>query len=289
MRLLRPLCFVLLGVPLSAGFAGMVSRSWRERLRAQRHIRPHVNPLQRRFTNARLPKSFGQSAFAAAQPLHVDIGSGKGHFCADLAAARPDLNVLGIEIRAPLVDEAERLAREEANLRFLAGSANACAAAAIDAVLARGGHLHSLSIQFPDPWKKLRHRKRRVVQPPLVAEVAERLRPGGLVYLQSDVEAVAREMRAAFLRAESAAGPPSFCEVVAAAEGAAVEGADRGLGLVTARGPASEGDGEECVPWLDEAHRPFPGIRTERERQAERRGLAVFRTLLVRQISTVAE
>ena len=83
--------------------------AWRERMRAQRHIRPHVNPLQNQYTDATLPENFAASAFAAPLPLHVDIGCGKGHFCADLAEARPDLNVLGIEIRDPLVEEANRL------------------------------------------------------------------------------------------------------------------------------------------------------------------------------------
>jgi SAM-dependent methyltransferase len=84
------------------------SAVWRERMRAQRHIRPHVNPLQRRF---QLPAALDLEdlAFAQSQPIHVDVGCGKGHFCADLAEARPDLNVLGIEIRDPLVEEANRL------------------------------------------------------------------------------------------------------------------------------------------------------------------------------------
>ena len=80
------------------------SAVWRERMRAQRHIRPHVNPLQRRF---RLPAALDLEGLAFAQPqaIHVDVGCGKGHFCADLAEARPDLNVLGIEIRDPLVEQ----------------------------------------------------------------------------------------------------------------------------------------------------------------------------------------
>ena len=86
-----------------------VNSAWRERIRAQRHIRPHVNPLQRRFADA-APSLQPELHFASdGKPLHVDIGCGKGHFCADLATARPDLNVLGIEIREQLVDEGKRL------------------------------------------------------------------------------------------------------------------------------------------------------------------------------------
>lgn len=259
----RSTVLLLAVLPLSLGVSSGLSSSWRERMRAQRHIRPHVNPLQRRFTDATLPASFGRDAFASVQPLHLDIGCGKGHFCADLAAARPDLNVLGIEIRDPLVEEAERLASEVRNLRFLAGSANACAAAAIDAVLAQGdgdhAWLHSVTVQFPDPWPKVRHHKRRVVQPPLVHELAERLRPGGFVFLQSDVEEVALDMRASFL------GCSRFVEV-------APSHADEAARAETGADAAT-------TFWLNEQQRPFP-IQTERERQADRRGLDVFRTLL---------
>ena len=148
------------------------------------------------------------------------------------------------------VDEALRLSCGVGNLHFLAGSANACGAAAVDAVLeGEGGVLDSVSVQFPDPWPKMRHRKRRVVQLPLVADLAERLRPGGFVFLQSDVEEVAQDMRATFLKS------PALEETSAA---------------------------DEITPWLDEQHRPFPGVKTERERNAERRDLTVFRTLLTR-------
>ncbi|MFM6424789.1 tRNA (guanine(46)-N(7))-methyltransferase TrmB, partial [Planktothrix sp.] len=51
-----------------------------------------------------------------------------------------------------------------------------------------------VSIQFPDPWFKKRHQKRRVVQPELVNYLAHYLGEGGEVFLQSDVEEVAIEM-----------------------------------------------------------------------------------------------
>ena len=56
------------------------------------------------------------------------------------------------------------------------------------------GVLDQVTIQFPDPWFKKRHQKRRVVQPQLVEAIAAHLAPGGLVFLQSDVESVVCEM-----------------------------------------------------------------------------------------------
>jgi len=56
------------------------------------------------------------------------------------------------------------------------------------------GTLHRVSIQFPDPWFKRKHQKRRVVQPEVVNDVAKYLYRGGMVFVQSDVEEVAIEM-----------------------------------------------------------------------------------------------
>lgn len=222
--------------------------TWRERMRAQRHIRPHTNPLQSRFTEQRLQED--QVQFDAARPLHVDIGCGKGHFCADLASSRPDINVLGIEIREQLVDEAKRLRGLTAsgNLDFVAGSANALFAPSVDAL--QPGALASCSVQFPDPWPRRRHQKRRVVQRPLVRDIASRLPSGGFVFLQSDVEELAREMRTAFLECGAFELPPA--------------------------------EQHDQHGWLLEDARPFESVRTERERQATRRQLSVWRAVLVR-------
>jgi len=170
-----------------------------------------------------------------------------------LAESRPDLNILGIEIREQLVEEAQRLSglAESENLRFLAGSANTVFGPCCDSL--RGSSLRSCSIQFPDPWPKRAHRKRRVVQPELVADIAARLQPSvGFVFLQSDVEELAAEMRDCFL----ASG--HFKEA-----------------------PLEQRDAQG---WLLDEARPF-AVRTERERQAARRRLPVWRALLTRKPS----
>jgi tRNA (guanine-N7-)-methyltransferase len=54
------------------------------------------------------------------------------------------------------------------------------------------------TIQFPDPWYKKKHAKRRMVKPELVATLARHLAPGGKVFIQTDVEFLAEEMFALF-------------------------------------------------------------------------------------------
>lgn len=78
------------------------------------------------------------------------------------------------------------------NLDYLFANANV----SLDSILSRfpPGTIENISIQFPDPWFKKRHQKRRVVQPELVDIITKHLRPGGHFYIVSDVRDVAEEM-----------------------------------------------------------------------------------------------
>ena len=56
--------------------------------------------------------------------------------------------------------------------------------------------LDEIVIQFPDPWHKKRHHKRRLIQPPLVNLLASRLQPGGYIHLATDWQDYAEQMLA---------------------------------------------------------------------------------------------
>jgi tRNA (guanine-N7-)-methyltransferase len=116
-----------------------------------------------------------------------------------MAQIQRDWNFLGLEIRAPLVEQAQEWRTELGltNLHYLFCNANNSLHPLLSSL--PKGHLKTISIQFPDPWFKRRHQKRRVVQPELVADLAEFLVPGGTVFLQSDVAEVAVDMRDRFL------------------------------------------------------------------------------------------
>ncbi|MEM6839804.1 MAG: tRNA (guanosine(46)-N7)-methyltransferase TrmB [Cyanobacteria bacterium P01_C01_bin.120] len=128
------------------------------------------------------------------QPLHLDIGCAKGHFVSQMASLQPGWNFLGLEIRAPLVEQALQQRDRDgfSNLHFLFSNANVSLAELLETL--PSGTLQQVSIQFPDPWFKKRHQKRRVVQPELVQTLAQHLPTIGRVVLQSDVESVAQEM-----------------------------------------------------------------------------------------------
>lgn len=161
-------------------------------------VRQHVNPLSQKYRTAIAVPDWSQIYGNVSQPLHLDIGCARGKFLLQMAPLQPDWNFLGVEIRESLVIEAnqqrDRLALN--NLHFLFGNMNSTPLLFLNSLPAT---LSRVSIQFPDPWFKQRHSKRRVVQPELVTALGEVLSLQGQILLQSDVELVAQEMSDRFL------------------------------------------------------------------------------------------
>lgn len=157
-------------------------------------VRQHVNPLSNKYQTPVSPPNWENVYAQPAQPLHLDIGCARGEFLLKMARLEPNWNFLGLEIREPLVQRANAMASEAglSNLHYLFGNVNN----SLTPLLASFGcgTLQRVTIQFPDPWFKKRQAKRRVVQSELVNTLASYLAVGGLVFLQSDVEAVAVEM-----------------------------------------------------------------------------------------------
>ncbi|MBJ7899791.1 MAG: tRNA (guanosine(46)-N7)-methyltransferase TrmB [Cyanobacteria bacterium RI_101] len=160
-------------------------------------VRQHVNPLSQKYQTPIAAPPWEKIYADFFQPLHLDIGCARGKFLLTMAEKYPDWNFLGVEIREPLVIEANEQGRSLGltNLHFLFGNINVEPLNFLRSLPQAPGRV---SIQFPDPWFKTRHSKRRVVQPELVQALADVLAPGSLVFLQSDVALVAREMAAQF-------------------------------------------------------------------------------------------
>ena len=169
---------------------------------ARVRVHQHVNPLSPYYRQK--PKAIDIAAVFAdpTWPLHLDIGCARGRFILRMAEAEPEWNFLGVEIREPLVDEANRLAAEAdlTNVHY----------AFCNAMLFLGplladipdSILQMVTIQFPDPWFKKRHAKRRMVNAELIDAVVTKLAPGGRIFVQTDIEFLAEEMFELF-RAES--------------------------------------------------------------------------------------
>ncbi|MEY3328079.1 MAG: hypothetical protein RLZZ115_960 [Cyanobacteriota bacterium] len=135
---------------------------------ARVRVRQHVNPLSQKYLIPVIPPDWSKIYTNSNQPIHLDIGCARGQFLWEFAQLEPRWNYLGLEIRESLVEEANiiRDQLELTNLHYLFCNANT----SIQPILASlpTGLLKRVSIQFPDPWFKKRHQKRRVVQPELI-------------------------------------------------------------------------------------------------------------------------
>ncbi len=132
-----------------------------------------------------------QAAFGRDAPTVLEIGFGMGEATAHIAALMPETNFLCCEVHEPGVGALlKRIGEHELqNIRILAHDA----VEVVGHMLAPGC-LAGIHVFFPDPWHKLRHNKRRLIQPPLVARLATRLAPGGYMHCATDWEPYAQQM-----------------------------------------------------------------------------------------------
>jgi tRNA (guanine-N7-)-methyltransferase len=133
-----------------------------------------------------VPQAFGRSA-----PLIVEIGFGMGQATADIAAAQPDVNFLGLEVHEPGVGALLKRIGEDglANVRIVQHDA----VEVLQHMIAPAS-LAAVHVFFPDPWHKKRHHKRRLIQPPFVALLASRLPQGGVLHCATDWQPYAEQM-----------------------------------------------------------------------------------------------
>lgn len=129
--------------------------------------------------------------FSSAAPTILEIGFGMGEATAQIAAVLPDKNFLCCEVHEPgigaLLKRIEE--RQLSNVRIIAHDA----VEVLDNML-REQSLDGVHIFFPDPWHKKRHNKRRLIQQPLVARLASRIKPGGYLHCATDWQPYAEQI-----------------------------------------------------------------------------------------------
>jgi tRNA (guanine-N7-)-methyltransferase len=166
---------------------------------ARARVHQHVNPLAKYFRELPVvPLDLSEAFEDPGLPLFVDIGCARGRFLLEMARNDNSFNYLGLEIREPLVDDANKIRDEEGigNLHYEFCNATFDLGTLFEDL--PKGILKRVTIQFPDPWFKKRHAKRRMVKGNMVEVIAEHLASDGYVLLQTDVDFVAEEMTEIF-------------------------------------------------------------------------------------------
>ena len=133
------------------------------------------------------------ACFGRSAPVVLEIGFGMGDATAQIAAALPQLDFLGIEVHPPGVGALLRQIgeRQLSNLRLVQHDAVEVLERMIPPASLAGVH-----IWFPDPWHKLRHNKRRLVQAPFVSQLVGYIAPGGYLHCATDWQPYAEQMLA---------------------------------------------------------------------------------------------
>lgn len=135
-------------------------------------------------------RAFGQSKALPAE-VSLEIGTNRGRFLSELARQFPDQYFLGAEWTALAKNARSRLKRDGVeNADVLAADANHLLPILLD-----DGQLRDLYLLFPDPWWKIKHRKRRVIRPEFLDLIATKMRPGGHIWIRTDVGTFADDMR----------------------------------------------------------------------------------------------
>jgi len=124
-----------------------------------------------------------KSVFGNENPIHVEVGMGKGQFIIGMAQANPDINYIGIEhFDNVIVSALEKVieAEKPSNLRLLRGNG------ANLEDLFQAGELDRIYLNFSDPWPKSRHAKRRLTHESFLARYEKVLKKRGEIHFKTD-------------------------------------------------------------------------------------------------------
>lgn len=153
--------------------------------RAYDTLLPHFN-IPYKAEKIDLNQPFGRNA-----PIVLEIGFGMGESTIRIAQQRQEINFVGVEVHTPGVGSLLKQIEEHAltNLRVIQHDAVEVLQQMIGENTLAGVHIF-----FPDPWPKLRHHKRRLIQPDFVELIASRLQVEGYLHAATDWAAYAEHM-----------------------------------------------------------------------------------------------
>jgi len=131
------------------------------------------------------------AAFGRSAPKILEIGFGMGDSTATIAAAHPENDYLCLEVHTPGVGNLYKLIDEMqlGNIRIIQHDA-----VEVLRDMIADGVLDGVHIFFPDPWHKARHNKRRLIQPPFIAALVKKLKPGGYIHVATDWQDYAEQV-----------------------------------------------------------------------------------------------
>jgi len=132
-----------------------------------------------------------QSMFGRQSDVFLELGFGDGRVLKEIASRHPENDYIGIEVHRPGVGRLMRELHEEGIQNVRVSSEDGTGVLKDNIPL---NSLSGISIFFPDPWHKKKHKKRRLIQQEFTSMAASRLKPGGVLHLATDWQDYAEQM-----------------------------------------------------------------------------------------------
>ncbi len=120
--------------------------------------------------------------FGNDNPIHIEVGCGKGQFVTQMAALNPDVNYIAIDVVPDVLVIAleKATAAEVSNVRFIIADANKLCDYFEFAEISR------IYLNFSDPWKKNKQAKRRLTHKNFLDIYKKLLRQGDYIFFKTD-------------------------------------------------------------------------------------------------------
>ena len=157
------------------------------RMRKKAWARPELDACPYFIKNPQELKGNWSNWFPKKQPLHLELGCGKGVFLSELAVKHPDINYIGIEMYDSVLlralqkrEELEEKGEVYSNLFFMRVDAR------LLPEIFEKGEVDKIYLNFSDPWPKARHAKRRLTSREFLARYDQILVQDGKVEFKTD-------------------------------------------------------------------------------------------------------
>ncbi|PLX67670.1 MAG: tRNA (guanosine(46)-N7)-methyltransferase TrmB [Denitrovibrio sp.] len=131
-----------------------------------------------------------QDFFDNDKPFNIEIGIGNGEFISEYAKKHPDQNFLGFEVMKRIFRRAVVKARqvEHENIRLIHFDATFFVS------ILQDESVDNFYVNFPDPWPKKKHKKRRILKTKFIKLLVQKLKPGGTLCIATDQIDYAQEI-----------------------------------------------------------------------------------------------
>ncbi|MCI1951630.1 MAG: tRNA (guanosine(46)-N7)-methyltransferase TrmB [Clostridiales bacterium] len=164
------------------------------RMRAKPWATPELNACPFFLRDPFPLKNHWLEWFPVRQPLHLELGCGKGWFLAGMAPSHPKINFLGIDMKDAVLAPGKRKIEEAFGDRPISNVAlTAYDIERLPDIMGPQDQVERIYINFCNPWPRPRHHKRRLTHPRQLELYKTILSPNGEIFFKTDDDALFKD------------------------------------------------------------------------------------------------